>query len=132
MNRVCRLAGVEIPIIGAPMTYIAGAQLASAVSNAGGLGIIETASPQGRADLARVRDLTDKPVGANIALIMMRDPAIVEVLVANGIRFVTTSAGDPAAMRSLMQRIGLEDKHSQPLRCLRWVRASGSRRSRMG
>lgn len=95
-NRVSRLAGVEIPIIQAPMTYIAGAQLAAAVSNAGGLGIIETASPQGRADLARVRDLTDKPVGANIALMMMRDPAIVETLVANDIRFVTTSAGSPS------------------------------------
>ena len=51
-NRFCELAGVEIPIIGAPMTFIAGAQLAAAVSNAGGLGIIETTSEQGRADLS--------------------------------------------------------------------------------
>src|SRR6476646_9517353 len=91
-NRVCRLTGAEIPIIQAPMPYIAGAQLAVAVSNAGGLGIIETASEQGRADLARVRDLTDRPAGANIALIMMRDPGIVDVLTANNTRFVTTSA----------------------------------------
>ncbi|MET0698255.1 MAG: nitronate monooxygenase [Mycobacterium sp.] len=111
MNRVCRLAGVEIPIIGAPMTYIAGAQLAGAVSNAGGLGIVETASPQGRADLARVRDLTDKPVGANIALIMMRDPAIVEVLVDNGIRFVTTSAGDPSLFTERLHDAGITVFH---------------------
>lgn len=66
-NRVCDLAQIDIPIIQAPMTYIAGARLAAAVSNAGALGIIETRSEQGRADLKRVRDLTDGAVGANIA-----------------------------------------------------------------
>src|ERR1700730_17515795 len=94
-NRVCRLAPVRIPIIQAPMTYIAGAQLAAAVSNAGALGIIETTSDQGRADLQRVHDLTDGSVGPNIALLFNRDPAVVDLLVANDIRFVTTSAGDP-------------------------------------
>ena len=68
-NRVCELAQIDIPIIQAPMTYIAGAQLAAAVSNAGALGIIETTSEQGRADLQRVRDLTDGSVGANITLL---------------------------------------------------------------
>ena len=58
-NRICELAQIDIPIIQAPMTYIAGARLAAAVSNAGALGIIETTSDQGRADLRRVRDLTD-------------------------------------------------------------------------
>ena len=111
MNRVCRLAGVEIPILGAPMTYIAGAQLAAAVSNAGGLGIIETASPQGRADLARVRDLTYKPVGANIALMMMRDPAVVDLLGANDIRFVTTSAGDPSLFTERLHDAGITVFH---------------------
>src|SRR3954452_3680941 len=91
-NRLCALANVDIPIMQAPMTYIAGAQLAAAVSNAGALGIIETTSDQGRADLRRVRDLTDGPVGANIALLFNRDPAMLDLLVANGIRFVTTSA----------------------------------------
>jgi enoyl-[acyl-carrier protein] reductase II len=110
-NRICRLAGVEIPIIAAPMTFIAGAQLAAAVSNAGGLGMIETASEQGRADLARVRDLTDRPVGANIALIMMRDPGIVDVLAANDIRFVTTSAGDPALFTDRLHDAGITVFH---------------------
>jgi enoyl-[acyl-carrier protein] reductase II len=95
-NRVCEVARIDIPIIQAPMTYIAGAQLAAAVSNAGALGIIETTSDQDRADLRRVRDLTDGSVGANIALIMNRDPDGVDLLVANDIRFVTTSAGDPS------------------------------------
>ena len=110
-NRICGLAKIEIPIIQAPMTYIAGAQLAAAVSNAGALGIIETTSEQGRADLARVRDLTDGPVGANIALIMNRDPATVDLLVANGIRFVTTSAGDPSMFTDRLHDAGITVFH---------------------
>ncbi|CAM3055995.1 2-nitropropane dioxygenase [Mycobacterium intermedium] len=110
-NRVCQLAGTDIPIIQAPMTYIAGAQLAAAVSNAGALGIIETTSPQGRADLQRVRDLTDRPVGANIALLFNRDPAVIDLLVANGIRFVTTSAGDPALFTARLHDAGITVFH---------------------
>ncbi|OBB90421.1 nitronate monooxygenase family protein [Mycobacterium sp. 852002-30065_SCH5024008] len=111
VNRVCASAGIDIPIIQAPMTYIAGAQLAAAVSNAGGLGVIETTSEQGRADLRRVRDLTDRPVGANIALIMNRDPATVDLLVANDIRFVTTSAGDPALFIGRLHDAGITVFH---------------------
>lgn len=110
-NRVCELARIEIPIIAAPMTYIAGAQLAAAVSNAGALGIIETASEQGRADLQRVRTLTDGAVGANIALIMNRDPAVVDLLVANGVRFVTTSAGDPGLFTDRLHDAGITVFH---------------------
>ena len=111
VNRVCGLAGIDIPIIQAPMTYIAGAQLAAAVSNAGALGVIETTSEQGRADLKRVRDLTDRPVGANIALIMNRDPATVDLLAANDIRFVTTSAGDPALFTGRLHDAGITVFH---------------------
>jgi enoyl-[acyl-carrier protein] reductase II len=110
-NRVCELAQIEIPIIQAPMTYIAGARLAAAVSNAGALGIIETTSGQGRADLQRVRDLTNGAVGANIALIMNRDPAVVDLLVANDIRFVTTSAGDPALFTDRLHDAGITVFH---------------------
>jgi enoyl-[acyl-carrier protein] reductase II len=111
LNRVCELAQIEIPIIQAPMTYIAGARLAAAVSNAGALGIIETTSDQGRADLKRVRDLTAGAVGANIALIMNRDPGMVELLVASDIRFVTTSAGDPALFTDRLQDAGITVFH---------------------
>lgn len=55
-NRFCALAGVELPVIRAPMNFIAGAQLAAAVSNAGGLGIIETTSEQ--AELISPRSVT--------------------------------------------------------------------------
>jgi enoyl-[acyl-carrier protein] reductase II len=110
-NRVCTLAQIDIPIIQAPMTYIAGAQLAAAVSNAGALGIIETTSEQGRADLQRVRDLTDGPVGANIALLFNRDPAVVDLLAANDIRFVTTSAGDPSLLTDRLHDAGITVFH---------------------
>jgi enoyl-[acyl-carrier protein] reductase II len=106
-NRICELAGIDIPIIAAPMTYIAGAQLAAAVSNAGALGIIETTSEQGKADVRRVRDLTDRPVGANVALLFNRDPAVVDLLAANGIRFVTTSAGTPALFTDRLHDAGI-------------------------
>ena len=80
------------------MGWIARAQLASAVSNAGGLGIIETSSGEldaVRDEIRKMRDLTDKPFGVNIAQLFVRDPAIVEFVVDQGVRFVTTSAGDP-------------------------------------
>jgi enoyl-[acyl-carrier protein] reductase II len=110
-TRVARMLGVPIPIVQAPMTYIAGAQLAAAVSNAGALGIIETASPQGRDDLKRVRDLTDRPVGANIALAMRKDGGVVEVLVDAGIGVVTTSSGDPGLLTDHLHDAGITVFH---------------------
>jgi enoyl-[acyl-carrier protein] reductase II len=110
-NRVCDLAQIDIPIIQAPMTYIAGAQLAAAVSNAGALGIIETTSDQGRADVQRVRSLTRGSVGANIALLFNRDPAVIDLLVANGIRFVTTSAGTPSLFTDRLHDAGITVFH---------------------
>ena len=65
-NRVTAMTGTEYPIIQAPMGWIARAQLASAVSNAGGLGIIETSSGEFdnvRAEVAKMRELTDRPFG---------------------------------------------------------------------
>ncbi len=70
------LLGVRYPILQAPMGYIARAQLASAVSNAGGLGIIETSSgqlDQVRDEIRSMRDLTDEPFGVNIAHLFVRD-----------------------------------------------------------
>ena len=110
-NRVCQLARIDIPIIQAPMTYIAGAQLAAAVSNAGALGIIETTSDQGRADVQRVHTLTNGSVGANIALLFNRDLTVIDLLVANGIRFVTTSAGSPSLFTERLHDAGITVFH---------------------
>ncbi|MCM3923857.1 nitronate monooxygenase [Frankia sp. AiPs1] len=105
------LLGVRIPIVQAPMTYIAGAQLAAAVSNAGALGVIETTSVQGREDLKRVRDLTDAPVAANIALAARSDPSTVDVVADAGIRTVITSAGDPRVMTGRLHDAGMTVFH---------------------
>lgn len=96
-NRIQTLLGVRYPIVQAPMTYIARAELAAAVSEAGGLGMVETLTPEGRADLHRVQTLTDRPVAANLMIQgWKKDPSIVDVLAEAGARHVFTSAGDPA------------------------------------
>ena len=111
-NRVQDLLGIKIPIIQAPMTFIANAALAVAVSEAGGMGVIETLSPQGRADLARVRDLTGAPVGANLMIQgWKKDPSIVEVIAEAGIRYVATSAGDPALFTARLHDAGMTVFH---------------------
>ncbi len=116
-NRVTQHLGVEIPIVQAPMGWIARAQLASAVSNAGALGIIETSSGELdaiRAEIAKMRDLTDKPFGVNIAQAFVRDPSIVEFVIDQGVRFVTTSAGNPTAYTATLKEAGLTVYHVVP------------------
>lgn len=116
-NRVTRLLGVRYPIVQAPMGWIARAQLASAVSNAGGMGIIETASGELdaiRQEILKMRDLTDQPFGVNIALMYVRDPDIVKFVVDQGVRFVTTSAGDPSRYCAELKEAGLTVFHVVP------------------
>lgn len=116
-NRVTRLLGVRYPIVQAPMGWIARAQLASAVSNAGGMGIIETASGELdaiRDEIRKMRDLTDQPFGVNIALMYVRDPDIVRFVVDQGVRFVTTSAGDPSRYCAELKEAGLTVFHVVP------------------
>ena len=116
-NRVADLLGVEYPIIQAPMGWIARSQLASAVSNAGGLGIIETSSGEldaVRTEIAKMRDLTDKPFGVNIAQAFVRDPGIAQFVIDQGVRFVTTSAGDPTKYTAQLKAAGLTVFHVVP------------------
>jgi len=116
-TRVSELLGVRYPIVQAPMGWIARAQLASAVSNAGGLGIIETSSgelDQVRLEIEKMRDLTDQPFGVNIAQLFVRDPAIVEFVVDQGVKFVTTSAGDPTKYTTQLKAAGLTVFHVVP------------------
>jgi enoyl-[acyl-carrier protein] reductase II len=128
-TRVTELLDIEIPIIQAPMGWIARAQLASAVSNAGGMGIIETSSGQldeVREEIAKMRDLTDRPWGVNIAQLFVRDLSIVDFIVENGVRFVTTSAGDPAVLVPTLKEAGITVFHVVPtLRGARKAIAAG-------
>ncbi len=99
------------------MGWIARSQLASAVSNAGGLGIIETSSGELdniREEIRKMKDLTDKPFGVNIAQAFVRDPNIVQFVIDQGVRFVTTSAGNPMTYTAQLKEAGLTVYHVVP------------------
>src|SRR5213080_2186180 len=116
-NRITELLGVDYPIVQAPMGWIARAQLASAVSNAGGLGIIETSSGEldaVRDEIKKMQDLTERPFGVNIAQAFVRDPNIVQFVIDQGVKFVTTSAGDPTRYTSELKDAGLTVFHVVP------------------
>ncbi|MGZ5939032.1 MAG: NAD(P)H-dependent flavin oxidoreductase, partial [Rhizomicrobium sp.] len=116
-NRITDMLGVEYPIVQAPMGWIARSQLASAVSNAGGMGIIETSSGELdviKGEIAKMRSLTKKPFGVNIAQAFVRDPGIVNFVVDQGIKFVTTSAGDPQKYCAQLKEAGLTVFHVVP------------------
>ncbi|HKC52887.1 MAG TPA: nitronate monooxygenase [Myxococcota bacterium] len=116
-NRVTRLLGVEIPVVQAPMGWVARSQLASAVSNAGAMGIIETSSGELdaiRDEVRKMRSLTTKPFGVNIAQAFVRDPNIVRFVIDQGVKFVTTSAGSPERYTSELKKGGLTVFHVVP------------------
>lgn len=117
MNRVLAHTGVQYPIVQAPMGYIARSQLASAVSNAGGLGIIETSSGEVDAclaEIAKMKTLTDKPFGVNLPLLFIREPRVVDLVAKSGVKFVTTSAGSPAKLLPTLKAAGLIVYHVVP------------------
>ncbi|MFM8793454.1 MAG: NAD(P)H-dependent flavin oxidoreductase, partial [Acidimicrobiales bacterium] len=90
---------------------------ASAVSEAGGLGIIETSSGELdviKAEIARMKELTSRPFGVTIAPAFVRDPAIADFVVEQGVKFVTTSAGDPTKYTSTLKKAGLTVFHVVP------------------
>lgn len=116
-TRVSEILGVDYPIVQAPMGFIARSQLASAVSNAGAFGIIETSSgrlDEVRKEMTAMGELTDKPWGVNIAQMLVADPHIVEFVAEQGVRFVTTSAGDPNRYTRDLHDAGITVFHVVP------------------
>jgi enoyl-[acyl-carrier protein] reductase II len=115
-NRVTRLLGVEIPIFQAPMGYVAKPPLVAAVSEAGAMGLIpgSLGTDATREDIRRIRDLTSKPFGVNLPLAFVRDPAIVDMIVEEGVEFVTTSAGSPDKYGPVLKEAGLIVFHVVP------------------
>ncbi len=116
-SRIAEMLGIEYPIIQAPMGWIARSALASAVSNAGGLGIIETSSGELdiiKEEIRKMRELTNKPFGVNIAQAFVRDPQIADFVVEQGVKFVTTSAGDPTKYTEKLKSAGLTVFHVVP------------------
>jgi enoyl-[acyl-carrier protein] reductase II len=116
-NRVTEMTGTDYPIIQAPMGWIARAQLASAVSNAGGMGIIETSSGEFeniKAEVAKMRELTDKPFGMNVALSYVKGSNVIDFVIEQGIKFVTTSSGSPKVCTEAFQQAGIKVFHVVP------------------
>src|SRR5262249_48663189 len=113
-TRITQVLGIEKPVIQAGMGWIARSQLSSAVSNAGGMGIIETSSGEldaVREEIIKMRTLTEKPFGVNVAQAFVRDPGIVQFVIDQGVKFVTTSAGDPMKYTALLKGAGLTVFH---------------------
>ena len=98
MNRICSLFGIQYPIIQAGMVWCSGWRLASAVSNAGGLGLIGAGSMHPevlREHIRKCEAATDKPFGVNVPLMYPEIDTLMRILVEEKVKIVFTSAGNP-------------------------------------
>jgi enoyl-[acyl-carrier protein] reductase II len=116
MNRVLADTGARYPIVQAPMGWIARTQLASAVSRAGGLGIIETSSGETEACKAEIAKMSalGLPFGVNLPIRFLKDDAMLGFVCNSGVKFVTTSAGSPAKFVAPLQAAGIIVYHAVP------------------
>ena len=117
MNRVTKHLGSKYPIIQAPMGWIARSKLASSVSNAGGLGVIETSSGEVdicKTEIKKMSELTKNPFGVNLPILFLQDESIVDFVAECGVKFVTTSAGSPAKYINKLKEAGLTVYHAVP------------------
>ncbi|MCL2570541.1 MAG: nitronate monooxygenase [Firmicutes bacterium] len=97
-TKITELLKIEYPILQGAMAYVANAQLAAAVSNAGGLGIVSAGINEPdwvRKEIQATKKLTKKPFGVNIMLLSSHADAIADIVVEEGVRVVTTGAGSP-------------------------------------
>lgn len=117
MNRVLQHTGTKYPIVQAPMGWIARSQLASAVSNAGALGVIETSSGEVencKEEIIKMSELTDKPFAVNLPLMFLKDDSMLNFCVDHGVNFVTTSAGDPSKYIQKLKEANITVYHAVP------------------
>ena len=117
MNRVTKHTGSKYPIIQAPMGWIARSQLASAVCESGGMGIIETSSGEidnCKKEIKKMTEMTNKPFGVNLPLLFLQDDSMVKFCVESGVKFVTTSAGDPSKYIKVLKDAGITVYHAVP------------------
>ena len=115
-NRVLAHTGARYPIIQAPMGWIARTPLASAVSRAGGLGIIETSSGETENCQAEITQMAalGLPFGVNLPIRFLKDDAMLRFVCESGVRFVTTSAGSPAKFIAPLKSAGITVYHAVP------------------
>lgn len=116
MNRVLAHTGAKFPIIQAPMGWIARTPLASAVSRAGGLGIIETSSGETANCQAEIKKMSAMglPFGVNLPIRFLKDDAMLRFVCESGVKFVTTSAGSPAKFIAPLKSAGIVVYHAVP------------------
>lgn len=111
MNRVCEVLGTEYPIIQGAMARIAESSLASAVSNGGGLGIIASGGYDAewlRAEIRKVKAMTDKPFGVNLMLMMPNIDELIQVVCEEKVPVVTTGAGNPGKYMKTLKEAGVK------------------------
>ncbi len=115
-NRFLAHTGAKYPIIQAPMGWIARTQLASAVSRAGGLGVIETSSGETENCQREITQMSalKLPFGVNLPIRFLKDDAMLKFVCASGVKFVTTSAGSPAKFIAPLKDAGITVYHAVP------------------
>jgi enoyl-[acyl-carrier protein] reductase II len=114
MNKITQLFGIQYPLIQAGMIWCSGWELASAVSNAGGLGLIGSGSMYPdvlRSHVQKCKHATSKPFGVNLPLIYPNMDEIVRIVIEEGVKIVFTSAGNPKKWTSHFQEHGIKVAH---------------------
>lgn len=111
MNRICELLNIEYPIIQGGMAWVATAELAAAVSNAGGLGLIAAGGAPAdvvREQIKKAREFTDKPFGVNVMLMNPNADEIMEMLTEEKPAVVATGAGNPGKYMEALKAAGIK------------------------
>lgn len=110
-TKITKLLGIKYPIIQGGMAWVAEYHLAAAVSNAGGLGIIGAASAPAeivREQIRKTKELTDKPFGVNVMLMNPNAEEVAKVVIEEGVKVVTTGAGNPAKFMEAWKAAGVK------------------------
>ena len=110
-TQITKLLNIKYPVFQGAMAWIADAQLAAAVSNAGGLGIIAGGAAPAehiRQEIRKAKQLTDKPFAVNIMLLSPEADAIAQVVIEEGVKAVTTGAGSPAKYMKTWKEAGIK------------------------
>ena len=111
MNRITEMLGIKYPIIQGAMQDVAKAGLVAAVSNAGGLGVLASGQDtpeQVREEIRKVKELTDKPFAVNLMFLNKKVPEIVDVVIEEGVKIVTTGAGTPKLYMPKLKEAGIK------------------------
>lgn len=109
-TKITELLNIQYPIIQGGMAWVAEHNLAAAVSNAGGLGIIGAASAPAevvREEIRKCKELTDKPFGVNVMLLNPNADDVAKIVVEEGVKVVTTGAGDPSKYMEMWKAAGV-------------------------